>query len=164
MPAVSRLALGANLGRRLGPGFFNGLLASLTGFAEWPTIGGIHGSGGSCRPLLAGDRGQSEEGMVEYTDQQRAAFRDAYAKRRRNQLIVTVPLVAVIAAFAFTEDRGGGTALGLPPQLAGPIVILVVAAVLIFSFRNWRCPACNKYLGRSTNPKYCQRCGIELRA
>jgi hypothetical protein len=27
MPAVSRLALGANLGRRLGPGFFNGLLA-----------------------------------------------------------------------------------------------------------------------------------------
>jgi hypothetical protein len=31
MPAVSRLALGANLGHRLGPGFFNGLLEDAYG-------------------------------------------------------------------------------------------------------------------------------------
>jgi predicted RNA-binding Zn-ribbon protein involved in translation (DUF1610 family) len=34
---------------------------------------------------------------------------------------------------------------------------------LVFSLRNWRCPACNKYLGKGTLPHYCPNCGVELR-
>ena len=32
-----------------------------------------------------------------------------------------------------------------------------------FSFRNWRCPACNGYLGRSMSMNFCPKCGVELR-
>jgi len=40
---------------------------------------------------------------------------------------------------------------------------VLVAAAVIFSFANWRCPACNGYLGRGINPKFCSKCGTELR-
>jgi hypothetical protein len=42
---------------------------------------------------------------LEYTDQQRAAFKEAYAKRFRKQLIMLVVLFAVMASLALTEDR-----------------------------------------------------------
>jgi hypothetical protein len=44
-----------------------------------------------------------------------------------------------------------------------PLSFVLVAGALIFSLRNWRCPACNRYLGRTFNPRYCQGCGFELR-
>jgi rubrerythrin len=40
---------------------------------------------------------------------------------------------------------------------------MVVAGALIFSFVNWRCPACTRYLGRGWNPKFCPKCGVQLR-
>jgi len=32
----------------------------------------------------------------------------------------------------------------------------------VFSLYNWRCPACNKYLGKQRSPKYCSKCGVAL--
>ena len=100
---------------------------------------------------------------MQHTEQQKSQFKQDYAKRRRSQLMVSVPLVAVMLAFVFAEERHAGTLLGLPIQIAGPIFLAVVAGALFFSFRNWRCPACNKYLGRAFNPKHCHSCGVELR-
>jgi rRNA maturation endonuclease Nob1 len=33
---------------------------------------------------------------------------------------------------------------------------------LIFSLFNWRCPSCNKYLGKAINAKFCAKCGVQL--
>jgi hypothetical protein len=33
---------------------------------------------------------------------------------------------------------------------------------LIFSFRNWRCPACDKYLGKAIGPRFYAKCGVAL--
>jgi len=101
---------------------------------------------------------------VQYTDQQKAEFRSSYAERRRRQIIASVPVIGFMIAVMFTEDRAAGTILGLPSQIMGPAFLVAVVAILAFSFRNWRCPACDKYLGRAFNPKYCGRCGVELRA
>jgi DNA polymerase II large subunit len=38
----------------------------------------------------------------------------------------------------------------------------VIISVLAFSFLNWRCPSCNKYLGKAINPKFCSKCGTQL--
>ncbi|HXV14185.1 MAG TPA: hypothetical protein VEC56_08255 [Candidatus Krumholzibacteria bacterium] len=99
---------------------------------------------------------------MEYTNQQRAAFKDAYAKRFRKQLIMLVLVFAAMAALAITSERA--TLFGLPAAVAGPIsFVVVVLCWWIFEIRNWCCPACDKYLGRAFNPKRCRSCGIELR-
>jgi hypothetical protein len=100
--------------------------------------------------------------ILEYTDQQRAAFRDAYAKRLRKQLGMIAVLFAVMTALAFTED--GATFFGIPGAVLGPIsLVAVVVGWVIFQGRNWRCPACDKHLGRAFNPRHCRGCGVELR-
>jgi hypothetical protein len=101
---------------------------------------------------------------LQHSEAEKAEFRQLYATRRRNQLMVSIPLVAVIIGVVMTEDRAGDTILGLSRQVVGPIFLAIVAAALFYSFRNWRCPACNKYLGRSFNPRHCQNCGVELGA
>jgi len=99
---------------------------------------------------------------MESTDNQRAEFRAAFSTRRKRQLAASVPLIGIVIAFAFMENRADGTVFGLPLGIAGPVFFAIVAGGLIFSLRNWRCPACNKYLGRSFNPKHCQNCGVQL--
>lgn len=99
---------------------------------------------------------------MEYTESQKAGFRDSYAKRHRRQLIVTVPMILIVFAFAFTEDRETGTILGLSTVMVGSVFLVAVLSLLAFSLRNWRCPACDKYLGRAFNPRHCQHCGIAL--
>jgi hypothetical protein len=94
--------------------------------------------------------------------QQRAAFKDAYAKRLRKQLIVIVLLFAAMAPLPFIED--GATFFGLSGAVVGPITLVPIAiGWVIFNGRNRRCPACDDYLGSAFNPKHCRRCGIELR-
>jgi hypothetical protein len=102
-----------------------------------------------------------EGATLEYTDQQRAAFKDAYARRLRKQLVVLVLLFAAMTALAFTEDDA--TFLGLSGAVFGPIsFVAIVVGWVIFESRNWRCPACDKYLGRGF-PRRCRSCGVELR-
>jgi hypothetical protein len=103
-----------------------------------------------------------EGGTLEYTDQQRAAFKDAYAKRLRKKLIMIVLLFAVMAPLPFIED--GSTYFGLSGAVFGSIsLVAIVVGWVIVEGRNWRCPACDQYLGREFNPKHCRRCGVELR-
>jgi hypothetical protein len=99
---------------------------------------------------------------LEYTETEKAQFVELFARRRRNQFVVSISLVAIIAGVVLTEDRGRGSILGLPSHFVGPAFLAIMAGGLLYSFRNWRCPACNRYLGRALKPRYCQNCGIEL--
>lgn len=46
--------------------------------------------------------------------------------------------------------------------LINPITIilgfLIILICVIFSFQNWRCPNCSKYLGRGLSYKECPHC------
>jgi hypothetical protein len=90
---------------------------------------------------------------MEYTELQKAEFREAYAARRTRQLVFTVVFIVLIVPVAIASDR----VKGLPILL-----FILVFGGLAFSLRNWRCPACNGYLGRTFNPKFCQKCGAQL--
>ena len=73
-----------------------------------------------------------------------------------------VLLFAVMATLAFTEE--GATFFGISEAVLGPIsLVAIVIGWVNFHGRNWRCPACDNYLGRAFNPKHCRRCGMELR-
>ena len=101
---------------------------------------------------------------MEYTEQQKLSFLNIYSERRKRQLMVSLPMIAVVFAVMFTQDRGADSILGIPANVMGPLFLGLVLAVLVFSLRNWRCPACEKYLGRNFNPKHCSNCGIQLRS
>ena len=75
-------------------------------------------------------------GCVQHTEDQKAQVKELYAARRRNQLKVSLPLVAVVIAVVLTEDRAAGTILGWPRHVVGPIFLAIVAAALFYSFRN----------------------------
>ena len=100
---------------------------------------------------------------MQYTEEQKASFKQVFAARRRRQIILAVPLVAIILGFALlADDRKGGMVLGIPVAVAGPPLLVLVGAAVVFSFWNWRCPACEKYLGKGLGPRFCPKCGVAL--
>jgi hypothetical protein len=98
---------------------------------------------------------------VEYTDQQRAAFKDVYARRFRGHLIMLGLFFAAMVPLAFADKRG--TFFGVSENVLGPIAVVVLVGAMAFSVFNWRCPACRMGLGKGFNPTHCRTCGIELR-
>ena len=83
-----------------------------------------------------------------------------FSSRRRNQLLVAIPIVAALILLVLGE--GEAAVFGIPMTIIVPAAIAVVIGGVLFSLFNWRCPACNKYLGKSISPKYCQKCGVQL--
>lgn len=118
---------------------------------------------------LPGGRGQAADasrirGTSEYTEEQKAEFRQQFSIRRKRQIILTVPLVALSLGFAALVDERSGSIsiLGLPLSVAGPALLAFVLGAVVFTFKNWQCPACDRYLGKGINPRFCTKCGAGL--
>ena len=99
---------------------------------------------------------------MEYTDMQKAQFKTTFATRRRKQRFLAVPLIALFIGFAVFRDRNQSDFFGFSAAIWGPTFLLLVVGAVIFSFVNWKCPACNKYLDKNTNLIFCSKCGVEL--
>ncbi len=100
---------------------------------------------------------------MQHTQEQLAQFKATFALRRRRQLIAIVPTVLFALLMASRDGRHGSHLGSIPPSFALVTALAGVAAIVWFSFRNWRCPSCDGYLGRAINPSFCSRCGIALR-
>lgn len=94
-----------------------------------------------------------------YSETQKQEHKRVFAERRRRQIILIVPLVLVVVAIRFAKH---GNFLGLPESAAVAGFLLFIAGALAFSFYNWRCPACDAYLGKEISPNFCVKCGAEL--
>ena len=84
---------------------------------------------------------------------------EEFSRRKKRQLIVTI-LVVPVAIFLVALKHSL-----TDPDMAswGPKVGFgVIIALVLFSFKNWRCPSCNRYLGKSGIPKYCPKCAAQL--
>ncbi len=99
---------------------------------------------------------------MEYTEEQKEQFKQEFAVKRRRQLMLSAPLVIVVVLFMLADNRRGAPLLVLPPAVMWAGLGLILFG-LVFSFKNWRCPACGKYLGRSFGPRHCPKCGVALR-
>ena len=99
---------------------------------------------------------------MNYTEQQKAEFKEVFAARRRRQIILAVPLVAVMIVLVMSSEGQSATIPGVPENVLLPTALFFVAGALAFSFKNWRCPACNGYLGKAMSPKFCVKCGAPL--
>jgi surface polysaccharide O-acyltransferase-like enzyme len=100
---------------------------------------------------------------MEHTDEQLDGIKADFARRKRNQFIVAVPLVLLIAGFVLFEEQLKSPDLGVPSGVFVGVLLVVVISIGGFSFRNWRCPACDGYLGKSTSMNNCSKCGVALK-
>ena len=88
---------------------------------------------------------------------------EAFAARRRRQLLVLAPLFLIVVAIAALADPRSQAVLGVPASTWAPAIFSAIAGAVAYTLYNWRCPACNKYLGRQPNPRSCGTCGARLR-
>src|SRR5262245_31295143 len=101
---------------------------------------------------------------MQYLEQQLEDFKAEFARRRKRQLLVSLPLAAFVILFAvFSRTFEEAPPLGLPPVALGAAVFAIVLGAIAFSLWNWRCPACNKYLGKGISPSFCPKFGVPLR-
>lgn len=99
---------------------------------------------------------------MQHTEQQIQEFRTEFLKRRRRQILLAVPVVLAMVGMMSASGRPGETVLGLPAQVAAVGFVSLVGLALVLSFTNWRCPACNRYLGKTISPRFCAKCGVSL--
>lgn len=73
---------------------------------------------------------------------------EEFKKRKKLQFIVGgVGLGLVLILFLLGLDK---------------FSVVIVLALLIFTWNNWKCPNCNKYFGKGGNPRVCPNCGVKL--
>jgi hypothetical protein len=99
--------------------------------------------------------------MSTYLDEDERIIQ-VFAKRKRIQYILTLPVVAVIVLLLIARVNPDFSVGPLSRDVFIGILIVLAVAALVFSLFNWRCPACNKYLGREFSPKHCSSCGKKL--
>lgn len=83
---------------------------------------------------------------------------------RRNQFIAISigPLVLAVALAVMFLYK---SVLLLTPPSGDIFLAVVVVTMLggfVYSFFNWKCPACCAYLGRNYRLRFCPKCGVKL--
>ncbi|OFY63737.1 MAG: hypothetical protein A3H98_06590 [Bacteroidetes bacterium RIFCSPLOWO2_02_FULL_36_8] len=86
-----------------------------------------------------------------------------FKKRRTRQYIVAVFAIPIIVLMAFISKNPDSSVLGEYQSLVVYSSLGLIVCIIGFTVWNWRCPNCNKYFGKSMNPKFCQHCGSELK-
>jgi hypothetical protein len=84
-----------------------------------------------------------------------------FKKKRTRQIMAVGPIILAFIGILSVENNPTGI-FGLAPSTILVTAFAVIISVLVFSFLNWRCPSCNKYLGKAINPKFCSKCGTQL--
>ncbi len=92
----------------------------------------------------------------------RGTIKEEFAVRRRRQVVATVSLIGVLVLMiVFVEVK----MIPFPWMGSAAWLLILLELILLgglFSLSNWRCPACNQYLGKSMSPKSCGKCGTQL--
>lgn len=97
-----------------------------------------------------------------YTEEQKQEFKNQFKARRTRQLILTVPFILILLGVSFLRHDKTTEVAGISSNGLGIAFLVFVVGILVYSLKNWRCPACNGYLGRTINPRFCQKCGVQL--
>lgn len=92
----------------------------------------------------------------------REAIKEAFRRRREKQRWVLMALLVMVVAVVSLADSRTQAVLGVPSAVWAPAVFSVIGGAFVYTLFNWRCPACNRYLGRQPSPRVCGKCGARL--
>lgn len=88
------------------------------------------------------------------------SYIDAFKKIRKRQRAVAFMILPLFVLKIFRYRLSSLTFLD--SDIFGIFLVIIVIGALIFSFINWKCPKCDKYLGKSTSIRHCPHCGEQL--
>ena len=88
------------------------------------------------------------------------AIKAAYRGKKLRQILLIFPIVGVIFVLSWSKEEP--EPFGFPAEQVQMVGFALVAVALLFSFWNWRCPACHKYLGKKISHRFCDQCGVAL--
>jgi len=94
-----------------------------------------------------------------YTPRQQAEFKARFIQKQRYRVAILVPPFGALGLLLMSRripdfwDQATTIILGI-------LGLFLSAAV--FTWLNWRCPACKRYLGRALSPRQCPKCKVEL--
>ncbi|MFA6547321.1 MAG: hypothetical protein WCT11_00035 [Candidatus Magasanikbacteria bacterium] len=81
---------------------------------------------------------------------------------KKKQFYTITPMVLVVILLVVLLENPKFALFGLSRTVLYVVAFGGIFLGLIFSLKNWRCPACNGYLRKNVNPKFCPKCGIKL--
>lgn len=90
-----------------------------------------------------------------------AELRELFKRRRRRQWLVGLPMLGAYGLFILLDKTDSSAGLQSTVLIIGACAFTLAAVG--FSVWNWRCPSCDRYLGRNMNLKICGNCGFRLR-
>jgi hypothetical protein len=97
---------------------------------------------------------------MQYTAKQKAEFRARFFQKRLYHIASTVPVVGAVVLLLVSDSYLADLDFPIQTMALGTAGLVLAAAA--FSWFNWRCPACAKYLGFSLSPNSCRNCGVAL--
>ena len=89
-------------------------------------------------------------------------IKDEFRVRKRRQIVASVVFATAVLPLMILRHGGSEQIGGISSNILLPLALVILAGVVAFSIRNWRCPACRRYLGRTMNPTFCSKCGAKL--
>ena len=84
-------------------------------------------------------------------------------KLQIRQVLMSIIVLLIFGVLFYVLYYPDTVILGLNNEQIEKISFVLLPLYVLFSAINWRCPSCNKNIGRLINPKYCTKCGVELR-
>ncbi len=98
---------------------------------------------------------------MKHTSDQEKIIRTFRVRQNRQILAIAAALFLVLlTAVVYKRSDLFGV---FPKNLLFGIQAVVIGGFIGFSAVNWRCPSCNKFLGRDVHQDACRRCGARLR-
>lgn len=73
---------------------------------------------------------------MEYRQKQEASIKAEFAARRRNQIMVSIPLIATILLLVFSGENPNQAILGIPMSILGPASLVIFLGGVGFSLYN----------------------------
>ncbi len=90
-------------------------------------------------------------------------IQEEFKKRRMRQRLLLLPIAGMVGLLLWTKANPAATTImGLPVNMVIGVTVAFVVGAVVFSLVNWRCPACNSYLGKGLSPNFCPKCGADL--
>lgn len=90
-------------------------------------------------------------------------IKEEFAKRKKRQYILSLPIILILVFAMLVSKHSEIEIFGLPNGIMVGLAFALVLVFVVFTIRNWRCPACDKYLGRSISMDYCPKCGVKFK-
>ena len=84
-------------------------------------------------------------------------------RMRQNRQYLALAIALLLLVFSVLLYRRSDIFGEISKQTIFTAQIIIIAAFIVFSIVNWRCPACNRYLGADIYREICKKCGTRLR-